>query len=151
MAVRLPKLCRNPISAHTYPCQIHGGLQQQGPEVEVAGVKPAQWIRSDSDHQIAVGVAYGVNHGTDVVVADVILTSEYLYTVVIDEGGGVLDGFDRATTWQDGKLRAIDVGDSYRSGGVPSGAYSQPRLAAKVLSGFWTLLLLAPSGSTNSQ
>ena len=21
MAVRLPKLCRNPISAHTYPCQ----------------------------------------------------------------------------------------------------------------------------------
>ena len=22
MAVRLPKLCRNPISAHTYPCQV---------------------------------------------------------------------------------------------------------------------------------
>ena len=44
-----------------------------------------------------------------------------------------------------------DVGDGYRSGGVPGGAYSQPRLAVKVLSGFWALLLLAPSGSTNSQ
>ena len=36
----------------------------------------------------AVGVAYGVNHG-----ADVILTSEHLHAVVIDEGVGVLDGF----------------------------------------------------------
>ena len=84
-------------------------------------------------------------------VADGILTSEHLYAIVIDEGVGVLDGFHRDTTWQDGKLRAIDVGDGYRSGGVPGGAYSQPRLTAKVLSGFWTLLLLAPSGSTNSQ
>ena len=36
-------------------------------------------------------------------------------------------------------------------GGVSGGAYSQPRLTAKVLSGFWTLLLLAPSGSTSNQ
>ena len=52
-----------------------------------------QQIRSDSDHQIAVGVAYGVNHGADVVVADGILTSEHLNAVVIDEGVGVIDGF----------------------------------------------------------
>ena len=26
MAVRLPKLCRNPISAHTYPCQAVKGM-----------------------------------------------------------------------------------------------------------------------------
>jgi hypothetical protein len=79
---------------------VDGGLQQQGPKVEVAGVKPAQRVWSDSDHQIAVGVAYGVNHGAGVVVADGILTSEYLYAVVIDEGVGVLDGFHVVTREQ---------------------------------------------------
>ena len=48
----------------------------------------------------AVGVAYGVNHGADVVVTDGILASEYLYAVVIDEGVGVLDGFHVVTREQ---------------------------------------------------
>ena len=30
MAVRLPKLCRNPISAHTYPYQIHTAAAPTG-------------------------------------------------------------------------------------------------------------------------
>ena len=68
------------------------GFQQQCPEVKLAGVEPSQWVWCCGNHQVVVGVAHGVNHGADVVVAARILPSEYLYAVVIDEGVGVLDG-----------------------------------------------------------
>ena len=54
MAVRLPKLCRNPISAHTYPCQGRGGASYAESDVAMDGsprVKIRQcWRRFGGTH-----------------------------------------------------------------------------------------------------
>ena len=55
MAVRLPKLCRNPISAHTYPCQDPG--PPGPPDGDSAGYAGPVEYGIDS---LTVGIIIGV-------------------------------------------------------------------------------------------
>ena len=60
MAVRLPKLCRNPISAHTYPCQHSEGddvvhFEDAERELVATPVAPAFLLAEPDVHGLPVG------------------------------------------------------------------------------------------------